>query len=130
MFGRPSDTAQTLIAAIKARDINAIEQIYAPQFVARYNFMPEPLQRGDAIEMLRDMFAKVRALDYPRVEISSFPNGFVLECTLRVSANNGRAFESINCIVATLSEGGRIESLREYLDPSAIAALDDPAAAA
>lgn len=125
-LGRPWDTIQLLLEALPSLDSAKVGEVYSDNLRASYNFLSEPLTKQGALSMLEQTFQKVVSLAFSSIEATETSDGFALEFTLNVSSKNGREIRSRNCIVASVDRDGKIDRLREYLDPAAFAALDEP----
>ena len=114
--------AERLFAAITARDIEAVRDIYAPNAVIWHSHDRREQNVDENLAVLRWVGRNVADLRYEDVRRQPTPNGFVQQHVLRGRAPNGAALEVPACIVCMI-DNQRIVRLDEYLDSAALAPL-------
>lgn len=107
--------ARRFVAAIMAKDIEAIRAVYAPDARIWHNFDNLYQTVEDNIRGVHWIHKVLQGVRYDVKRIQPFPGGYLQEHVLRGTLANGEAFAMPACVVCTVKEG-RITALDEYLD--------------
>ena len=103
--------------AIERRDVEAVAELYAPDFNFWVNLTGAESSREQNLATLRDGYALLRRRSYDDRTIDTFETGFVVRYSVNVVAHDGRRASLYACIVAQCKDG-RITRIDEYLDSS------------
>lgn len=112
--------ANAFFAAIERADIDAIEELYAPDVEVWINVTGRSQGRAESLALLRAFTSRVRNLAYDIELREPISGGFVQRHVLRGELASGEALAVPVCLVVQV-EDGRITRLHEYLDSVAIA---------
>lgn len=115
-------TAERLMAAITAGDIDAVRSIYAPDAVIWHNNDGLEQSVDDNLRVLRWVVRHIANLRYEQIRRQRTDAGFVQQHVLRGTAPNGKDVTIPACLVCTVRDG-RITRLEEYLDSAHLAPL-------
>ena len=110
-----------LFEAFTTGDEDAVRALCAPDMVARQNGDP-PMNLDALLRFSQAVLGVVRDFRYEDAVRSSTATGFVEEHSVRGQLPDGSELNMAVCVVADV-EGGRIVSLREYLDVTTAAGL-------
>jgi ketosteroid isomerase-like protein len=103
--------------AIERRDVDAVAEMYAPDFVFWVNLTGAESSREQNLATLRDGYALLRRRTYDDRIIDTFGTGFLVRYSVNVVQHDGRRASFSACLVAQC-KGGRITRIDEYLDSS------------
>jgi len=103
--------------AIERRDVDAVAELYAPDFTFWVNLTGAETSREENLKTLREGYALLRRRSYDDRRIDTFETGFLARYSVNVVQHNGRRASFWACIVAQC-KGGRITHIDEYLDSS------------
>jgi ketosteroid isomerase-like protein len=103
--------------AIERRDVDAVAELYAPEFSFWVNLTGAESSREQNLETLRDGYALLRRRSYDDRTIDTFETGFVVRYSVNVVQHDGRRSSFWACVVAQCKDG-RITHIDEYLDSS------------
>jgi ketosteroid isomerase-like protein len=104
-----------LFDAIEQGDINAVERCYAPDMTLWFNVTGQEIGRQENLDALAKGRDLHRRRTYDDRIISTFDDGFVVQCTVTVVAHNGTNVALSACLVAEVRDR-KITKLFEYLD--------------
>jgi len=107
--------AQRFSDAIEATDLQALEQIYAPDAVIWYNFDNSEHTRAENIAVIATFPRLFSAFKYTQVRRNYFEGGFVQQHVVRATRVSGESFAVPACMVVRV-RGDRIVRLDEYFD--------------
>jgi ketosteroid isomerase-like protein len=103
--------------AIERHDLEAVAELYAPDFAFWVNLSGTESSREQSLATLREGYALLRRRSYDDRTIDTFETGFVARYSVNVVQHDGRRSSLWACIVAQC-KGGRITRIDEYLDQS------------
>ena len=103
--------------AIEGRDVDAVAELYAPDFTFWVNLTGAESSREQNLATLRDGYALLRRRSYDDRRIDTFATGFLARYSVNVMQHDGRRASFWACIVAQC-KGGQITHIDEYLDSS------------
>jgi ketosteroid isomerase-like protein len=103
--------------ALEARDVEAVADLYAPDFTFWIDLSGTESTRAANLETLREGYALHRRRTYDDRRIDTFETGFVARYSVNVVQHDGRRTSLWACVVAQC-KGGRITRIDEYLDSS------------
>jgi ketosteroid isomerase-like protein len=101
--------------AVERRDVDAVADMYAPDFKFWVNLTGAESDREANLEGLREGYALLRRRTYDDRRVDTFETGFVARYSVNVVQHNGRRTSLWACIVAQCRDG-RITRIDEYLD--------------
>jgi uncharacterized protein len=107
--------ARRLVAAVMAKDADAMRQLYVPGAPIWHNFDGKEQTVDDNIRGMFWIHKQLSNVVYDVQRLVEIPGGFLQEHVLRGTLASGEAFAMPACVVCMV-ENGRITSLREYLD--------------
>jgi len=103
--------------AIERRDVDAVAELYAPEFSFWVNLSGEESSREQNLATLRDGYALLRRRSYDDRRIDTFAGGFLARYSVTAVQHSGQRSSHAACIVAQC-RNGRITHIDEYLDSS------------
>lgn len=103
--------------AIERRDVDAVAEMYAPDFVFWVNLTGAESSREQNLATLRDGYALLRRRTYDDRIIDTFGTGFLVRYSVNVVQHDGRRGSFPACLVAQCKDG-RITRIDEYMDSS------------
>jgi len=103
--------------AIERRDVDAVAELYAPEFTFWVNLSGEESSREQNLATLRDGYALLRRRSYDDRRIDTFAGGFLARYSVTAVQHGGKRSSHAACIVAQC-RNGRITHIDEYLDSS------------
>jgi ketosteroid isomerase-like protein len=101
--------------AIERRDVDAVAELYAPDFTFWVNLTGVESSREQNLATLRDGYALLRRRSYDDRRIDTFATGFLARYSVNVVQHDGRRSSFWACIVARCKDG-QITHIDEYLD--------------
>ena len=101
--------------AVERRDVDAVADMYAPDFKFWVNLTGAESDREANLERLREGYALLRRRTYDDRRVDTFETGFVARYSVNVVQHSGRRTSLWACIVAQCRDG-RITRIDEYLD--------------
>ena len=107
--------AKRFVAAIMAKDIETIRQIYAPEAKIWHNFDGIYQSVDDNIRGVHWIHKVLQNVNYDVKRIQPFPGGYLQEHVLRGTLSNGEQFAMPAAVICTVKDG-KITALDEYLD--------------
>lgn len=107
--------AKRFVAAIMAKDIDAIRQVYAPDAKIWHNFDGVYQTVDDNIKGVFWIHKVLKDVNYDVKRMQPFPGGYLQEHVLRGTLPNGEAFAMPAAVICTVKDG-KITALDEYLD--------------
>jgi uncharacterized protein len=107
--------AKRFIAAIMAKDVDTIRQVYAPDARIWHNFDGIYQTVDDNIKGVFWIHKVLAGVNYDVKHITPFAGGWVQEHVLRGTLASGEAFAMPACVICKVKDG-RVISLDEYLD--------------
>ncbi|MEM1434224.1 MAG: nuclear transport factor 2 family protein [Pseudomonadota bacterium] len=116
-----TDLARTLFNAFEAGPLEDARAVLADDFSGCQNGGP-PMTRDQLLEFSAAVSAVVPDFRYEDIVCVATATGFVEEHSVCGTLPDGQALRIAACVVAEV-EGGRIQSLREYLDTRAAMGL-------
>jgi ketosteroid isomerase-like protein len=118
----PLDVADAMFAAIESTDLDALRALYSDDFVAWTNVAGES-DVDATMKVLGWLTSRLSDIRYDVARRQSLPDGFLQEHVLRGTAPDGTAIAMAACVIATVTDDGRVSRIHEYLDPGGVAAL-------
>lgn len=115
---RLRDLSQRHTAAMAARDVSEIEQVYAPDCLIWHNTDRIVLNVADHIASYLRNTSAIARIDYADIRVTTFEGGYVQQHVITARLHDGRSFEIACCLIARARDG-RIVQLEEYLDSAA-----------
>ena len=103
--------------AIERRDVDAVAELYAPDFTFWVNLTGSESSREQNLQALRDGYALLRRRTYDDRMIDTFETGFVIRYSVSAVTHAGKRASLSTCIVAQCKDG-QITHIDEYLDSS------------
>jgi ketosteroid isomerase-like protein len=103
--------------AVERRDVDAVAELYAPDFAFWINLTGAESGREENLKTLGEGYALHRRRTYDDRRVDTFAAGFVARYSVSVVEHNGRRTSLWACIVAQCRDG-RITRIDEYLDSS------------
>lgn len=110
-----------LFAAISARDIDAVAELYAPDVEVWHNTSRRTLQREESLAVLRSFLRRTAAASYEVLERRHWENGAMQRHVLHVRV--GEDDHEIDVCIRFGFADGRISRIFEYVDGRALAPL-------
>ena len=107
--------ARRFVAAIQAKDVDAVRQCYAPGARIWHNVDGKVQSVDDNIKGVHWIHRVLANVQYDVKRLVAIPDGFVQEHVLRGTLASGDAFAMPACVICTVSNGV-IVTLDEYLD--------------
>lgn len=107
--------AKKFVAAIMAKDIDAIRSVYTADARIWHNFDNIYQTVEDNIRGVFWIHKVLKDVKYDVKRIQPFPGGYLQEHVLRGTLANGEAFAMPACVICTVKDG-KITALDEYLD--------------
>jgi hypothetical protein len=104
--------------AMAARDVPALQEIYAPDAVIWHNTDGISLTVAEHLSSYLRNTASIERIIYQDVRLDIFPGGYVQQHVISAPMRGGRTLEISACLVVRLRDGQIIE-LNEYLDSGA-----------
>jgi ketosteroid isomerase-like protein len=104
-----------LFDALERADVDAVDQLYAPEMTMWFNVSGSEISRADNLAAIRSGAERHRRRTYDDRQVHTFSDGFLAQYTCRVVAHDGTTVPLSACLVGTVHEG-RIVHLAEYLD--------------
>lgn len=104
--------------AMAARDIDALQDIYAPTATVWHNTDGISLSLSEHLTSYLRNTASIERIIYNDVRVDPFPGGYVQQHVITAPMLNGQTLEISACLVARV-ENNRIIELNEYLDSGA-----------
>jgi hypothetical protein len=117
----PDELLDSLFAAISARDIDAVAELYDAEMRFWTNASRRTLDRAGSLKVLRAFLERVTAARYEVLERRHWEGGAMQRHLLHVRVGDGD-HEIDVCIVFGFS-GGRISHIWEYVDGRALSPL-------
>ncbi len=111
-----------LAAAMRGADAKAMAELAEPDAVAWHNHDEQLVPYEASVATVGWMHRNIGQLTWEDTAVLSTPNGFVWQSVLGGSTPAGDVRAPL-CMVVTLSSGGLIQRIEEYLDPAGFAAL-------
>ena len=103
--------------ALERRDVDAVAEMYAPEFSFWVNLTGAASSREENLKTLREGYALLRRRTYDDRRIDTFAGGFLARYSVNVVQHSGKRGSFAACIVAQCKDG-RITHIDEYLDSS------------
>lgn len=113
--------ARAMFDAFQAGNMGAAREILADDFTGSQNGGPA-MSRDVLLGFSGAVKTAVPDFRYDEIVCAATPDGFVEEHTVRGTLPDGEALELRLCVVGTIA-GGKVTSLREYLDSAGAAGL-------
>ncbi|MBL8645190.1 MAG: nuclear transport factor 2 family protein [Rhodospirillaceae bacterium] len=107
--------AKKFVAAIMAKDIDSIREVYAPGAKIWHNFDGIYQTVDDNIKGVHWIHKVLTNVNYDVKRIQPFPGGYLQEHVLRGKLATGEDFAMPACVICTVVDG-KITALDEYLD--------------
>jgi ketosteroid isomerase-like protein len=107
--------ANRFVAAIEAKDIDAVRACYAPGARIWHNNDGKFQSVDDNIKGVHWIHKVLAGVRYDVKQRTALPGGFLQEHVLRGTLPDGTAFAMPACVICKV-EGGVITALDEYLD--------------
>ena len=114
--------ATRLFSAIEDGDLEAVEDLYAPDVTVWHNVTGKIQNRQENLRSLRAVTRRVYELSYDVVDRKFFPGGFVQRHVARGILGWGAAVAIPICFVAEVADG-RFTAIYQYLDAAAVDAV-------
>jgi ketosteroid isomerase-like protein len=118
---RVAGIASSFFAALEARDLAAVREIYSPDVAVWHNVTGRTQTRDENLALLELFTSRVSALHYEVSSRDFFPGGFVQRHVLHGELASGERIAAPVCLVVYIADG-RIKRLFEYLDPATVRA--------
>ncbi len=110
------ETAERLFAAIAAKDVSAVGDLYAEDIEVWHNFSNRCQDKAANLQTLAGLCGSVDHLTYDVAERLQLDDGRILQRhVLRATPAGGAEIAIPACILLRI-EGGRIKRIDEYLD--------------
>jgi uncharacterized protein len=113
------ELAERLFKAIEAGDIDAVEEIYAPDAEIWHNTDGLVQSPADNVRTLTWITTNLAGMAYTQIRRSATDDGFVQQHVLTLTNRAGQRVEIPACIVVRIADG-HITRLDEYLDSAMI----------
>jgi len=107
--------ARRFVAAIEAKDIDAVRQSYRPDALIWHNTDGKFQSVEQSIRGVYWIHKVLAGVHYEIKRLQPFPGGYLQEHVLRGTLPSDESFAMPACVVCKVEEG-RIVSLDEYLD--------------
>lgn len=120
-----NSVADRVQQAVTSLNVEAVAVLYAPDVVIWHNFDNIEQNSAQNLSFLRDLFAKLKSLDYVGARRRLLPNGYVQQHVLKGCLNNGMEFAIPCCHVVEVSRG-QLTRFDEYFDPAPLFAALKP----
>lgn len=118
----PFDVADAMFAAIERADLDTLRSLYADDLVVWTNFGGDQDLDG-TMKVLGWLTSRLAGAHYDVQRRERIEGGFLQEHVLRGTAPDGTEIAMPACVIATVTDDGRIARIHEYLDPNGVAAL-------
>jgi ketosteroid isomerase-like protein len=116
------EVARRYVAAARAGDAEALAEVCEPDVAFWHNFDDQSIDLAATIRTLGWLGRAVPDLAWEEVALLPTSDGFVWRALITGTAPGG-PLRVHTCVVATLSDRGRLASAHEYLDPAGMAPL-------
>src|SRR5262245_62484886 len=94
------ELCQRYFDAIERHDVDAVAEIYAPEFVFWVNLTGAESSREENLKTLREGYALLRRRSYDDRRIDTFASGFLCRYSVNVVTHGGKPASMWACIVA------------------------------
>jgi ketosteroid isomerase-like protein len=112
--------ASRFIAAIQARDLDTVRDIYAHDVEIWHNVTRRTQTREENLALLSNFTSRVNRLRYEEVERNVFERGYAQRHVVRGLLGSGENVDIPAALIVHVSQG-RIVRLFEYIDAAAVA---------
>jgi ketosteroid isomerase-like protein len=109
------ELARRFVSALNQKDEAAIRQIYAPDARIWHNFDGKYQTIDENMRGMYWIHKRLSGIQYDVVNLVELPDGYLQEHVLRGKLPSGEDFAMPVCVICRV-QGGRVTSLREYLD--------------
>ncbi len=116
-----AEIAKQLFAALAGQDEVTVRRLCAPDMKVRQNNGP-PMSLNSLLKFNAMVGKAVTGFRYEDAVRASTDTGFVEEHAVRGTLPDGTALDLLVCVVADV-QGGKVTSVREYLDSAAAKGL-------
>jgi ketosteroid isomerase-like protein len=110
------DVATRFVEALTGPDVDALEEMIAPDARFWINIGPADLSRDERFAVLEVERAHLRTLAFDDVRVRSTADGFVIQLTTSATTTDGIDLRIPVCLVVEVDGGGSIVRVDEYAD--------------
>jgi hypothetical protein len=115
--------AASYAAASRAGDVEAIAALSEPDAKIWHNYDNVEIDLAKSARTVKWLFRTMPDVGWEDVALQATPNGYVWQAVITGTAPNGTALRVQTCMVVTVSPGGKVSRIAEYIDPAGMAPL-------
>ena len=117
----PDELLDSLFAAISARDVDAVAELYDPEMRFWTNASRRTIERAGSLKILEAFTARVASARYEVLERRHWDGGAMQRHVLHIRV--GESDHEIDVCIVFAFSGERISRIWEYVDGRALAPL-------
>lgn len=115
--------AERFFGAITAGNIDVVRSCYDPEVVIWHNFDGIEQDLETNLQSLSFVVSHWTNFRYEQVRRRSLAGGFIQQHTIRGEGTDGIPFVAPATVIVTVTDGGKISRIEEYLDSGQLPAL-------